>query len=172
MTGKNIGDLLNYRQGHLGLVPGRLRADRQRRTASRSAAAKHENIGKIEVQDYVPHHDPFQYYKSTSNPKHLTPTSEAEIGKTDRANHNYDISDFFLTLKHGNLPSVSFLKPPAYEDAHAGLLRPARRAAVAGHHDRPDREVTGLVLDRHRRHLRRLRRLVRPPGVADPERLK
>ncbi|HET7017339.1 MAG TPA: hypothetical protein VFI65_25685 [Streptosporangiaceae bacterium] len=42
------------------------------------------------MQDYVAHHDPFQYYKSTSNPKHLTPTSEAAIGKTDRANHNYD----------------------------------------------------------------------------------
>ena len=72
----------------------------------------------------MPHHDPFQYYKSTANPKHLTPTSEAEIGKTDRANHNYDISDFFLTLKHGNLPSVSFLKPPAYQDAHAGCSDP------------------------------------------------
>jgi hypothetical protein len=42
--------------------------------------SEHENIGGIEVQDYVPHHDPFQFYASTANPQHLPPTSEAAIG--------------------------------------------------------------------------------------------
>jgi phospholipase C len=76
------------------------------------------------VQDYVPHHDPFQYYKSTSNPKHLPPTSEAAIGRTDQANHQYDLSLFGDTLKDGNLPAVSFLKAPAYQDGHAGYSNP------------------------------------------------
>ena len=123
MTGKNVGDLLNAAKVTWGWFQGGF-APTGTKKGFALCGTEHENIGKNEVQDYVPHHDPFQYYKSTANPKHLTPTSEAEIGKTDRANHNYDISDFFLTLKHGNLPSVSFLKPPAYQDAHAGYSDP------------------------------------------------
>ena len=61
---------------------------------TRCAAPPPENIAGATVQDYVPHHDPFQYYKSTANPKHLPPTSEAAIGHTDQANHQYDISLF------------------------------------------------------------------------------
>jgi phospholipase C len=123
LTGKNVGDLLNAAKVTWGWFQGGF-APTGTKNGFAVCGTQHENIKKIEVQDYVPHHDPFQYYKSTANPKHLTPTSEAEIGKTDRANHNYDISDFFLTLKHGNMPSVSFLKPPAYQDAHAGYSDP------------------------------------------------
>ena len=72
----------------------------------------------------MPHHDPFQFYKSTANPKHLPPTSEAAIGHTDQANHQYDISDFYETLKDGNMPAVSFLKAPAYQNAHPGYSDP------------------------------------------------
>ena len=83
------------RQGnHLGLVPGRLRADRdQLGAASRSAAPSSTNIGGVSVTDYSPHHNPFEYYKSTANPKHMPPSSEAAIGHTDQANHQYDLSD-------------------------------------------------------------------------------
>jgi len=72
----------------------------------------------------VPHHDPFQYYKSTANPKHLPPSSEAAIGHADQANHQYDLSLFYDTLKDGNLPAVSFLKAAAYQDGHAGYSNP------------------------------------------------
>jgi phospholipase C len=70
--------------------------------------------------DYVPHHDPFQYYPSTRNPHHLRPSPDtaAQIGKTDQANHQYDIRDFFNALKNGNLPAVSYIKPPKYQNAH------------------------------------------------------
>ena len=56
MTGKNIGDLLNPPRSP---GAGSRAASRRpvRRTASRSAAPA-QNIGKNEVQDYVPHHDP------------------------------------------------------------------------------------------------------------------
>ncbi len=123
LTGKNIGDLLNAAHVTWGWFQGGF-APTGKRGAFAVCGAEHENIGKVEVQDYVPHHEPFQYYRSTANPKHLAPSSEAEIGKTDRANHNYDVSDFFQTLSHGNMPSVSFLKPPAYEDGHAGNSDP------------------------------------------------
>ncbi|MBV9553910.1 MAG: alkaline phosphatase family protein [Alphaproteobacteria bacterium] len=76
--------------------------------------------------DYVPHHEPFQYYASTRNQHHLRPSPDTpeEIGRSDQANHQYDTSDFFNALSHGNLPSVSYLKPPKYENAHPGNSDP------------------------------------------------
>ena len=76
--------------------------------------------------DYVPHHDPFQYYPSTRNPHHLRPSPDtpSQIGKSDQANHQYDIGDFFNALKAGNLPAVSYLKPPKYQNAHPGNSDP------------------------------------------------
>jgi phospholipase C len=82
------------------------------------------NIGGATVTDYIPHHEPFQYFTSTANPHHLPPSSIANIGKTDQANHQYDISDFFAALAAHNLPAVSFLKAPAYQDGHAGYSDP------------------------------------------------
>ena len=36
--------------------------------------------------DYIPHHEPFQYYASTANPHHLTiPTDGARPGHARRA---------------------------------------------------------------------------------------
>lgn len=70
--------------------------------------------------DYNAHHSPFQYYASTRNPHHLPPTSVATIGKTDQANHQYDLLDFFAAVKHGNMPAVSFLKAINRDDGHPG----------------------------------------------------
>jgi phospholipase C len=78
------------------------------------------------TEDYVPHHDPFQYYPSTRNPHHLRPSPDtpSQIGKSDQANHQYDISDFFGALTTGNLPAVSYIKPPKYQNAHPGNSDP------------------------------------------------
>lgn len=46
------------------------------------------------------------------------------IGKTDRANHEYDLTDFWTALNQNNLPAVSFLKAAAYQDGHAGYSDP------------------------------------------------
>jgi phospholipase C len=93
--------------------------------------------------DYIPHHEPFQYYASTANPHHLPPASLSAIGtdtqtfaggapQFDTANHQYDTSDFNSLLgaiNHGylspdRLPALSFLKAPGYEDGHAGYSDP------------------------------------------------
>jgi phospholipase C len=76
--------------------------------------------------DYVPHHEPFQYYPSTRNPHHLRPSPDkpSQIGKSDQANHQYDINDFFSALNNGNLPAVSYLKAPKYQNAHPGNSDP------------------------------------------------
>jgi phospholipase C len=74
--------------------------------------------------DYVPHHEPFQYYPSTANPHHLPPSAIEKIGRCDQANHQYDLSDFWAAADAGHLPAVSLLKPPAYQNAHAGYSDP------------------------------------------------
>ncbi len=74
--------------------------------------------------DYVPHHEPFQFYASTRNPHHLPPTSVAAIGTTDQANHQYDTSNFFQALSAGSLPAVSFIKAPYAYNAHPGNSDP------------------------------------------------
>ncbi len=76
--------------------------------------------------DYSAHHQPFQYYTSTRNPHHLRPSPDtpSQIGKSDQANHQYDINDFFSALKAGNLPAVSYLKAARYQDAHPGNSDP------------------------------------------------
>ncbi len=75
-------------------------------------------------KDYIPHHEPFQYYASTANPGHLPPSAVAMIGRADQANHQYDLADFWAAVDAGNLPAVSFLKAPAYQDGHAGYSDP------------------------------------------------
>jgi phospholipase C len=98
--------------------------------------------------DYIPHHEPFQYYPSTANPHHLPPASLSAIGRDtqsyvngvpqfDTANHQYDMSDFdalVAAIQHDQLPpsalpAVSFLKAPGYQDGHAAYSDPADEQA-------------------------------------------
>jgi phospholipase C len=124
MTGKNIGDLLNTRHVTWGWFQGGFAPTGTTSTGLPQCGAEHENISGAEVADYSPHHNPFEYYKSTANPDHLPPSSEAAIGRTDQANHEYDLSDFYKTLQDGNMPAVSFLKAAEYQDGHAGYSDP------------------------------------------------
>ena len=48
----------------------------------------------------------------------------AEIGHNGRANHQYDMTDFYAALNAHNLPAVSYLKAPKYQDAHPGNSDP------------------------------------------------
>jgi len=72
------------------------------------------------IQAYVPHHNPFMYYQHMANSHHLPPSSAANVGKTDQAQHQYDLSLFFDALNNGRLPAVSFLKAPRALDGHPG----------------------------------------------------
>jgi len=74
------------------------------------------------VNDYIPHHEPFQYFPGTKNPHHLAPTGL--VGTTDQANHQYDLQDFFSVLSAGQLPAVSFVKAKAVNDGHPGNSDP------------------------------------------------
>jgi phospholipase C len=93
--------------------------------------------------DFIPHHEPFQYYASTANPHHLAPQSLATIGtdtqtvragvpQFNTANHQYDMGDFdslVAAISRGqlsadHLPALSLLKAPGYQDGHAGYSDP------------------------------------------------
>ena len=118
--------------------------------------------------DYIPHHEPFQFYASTANPHHLTiPTDGAgqdtlaglqEIGTDTQSyvngvpqfntpNHQYDTSDFdqlVAAIGDGEvapsaLPAVSFLKAPGYEDGHPGYSDPEDEQAFV------TREIDSLM---------------------------
>jgi phospholipase C len=126
MSGQNVGDLLNARGVTWGWFQGGFRPTTAYAGSGTYAVcgATHTNIGSASSVDYSPHHSPFQYYASTSNPHHLPPSSVAKIGYTDQANHNYDLTDFNTALAAGNLPAVSFLKAAEYQDGHAGYSDP------------------------------------------------
>jgi phospholipase C len=133
---KNIGDLLNAKGIAWGYFEGGFKPTARRPDGNAECGATH-NIGAAvggtgktgalpfgTKPDYVPHHEPFQYYPSTANPHHLPPSSVDKIGNGDQANHQYDLSDFWAAADAGHLPSVSFLKPPAYQNGHAGYSDP------------------------------------------------
>ena len=103
-----------------GFVPGQGTPP----TTAQICSQTHQNVGGNTVVDYNPHHEPFQYYASTANPMHLPPTSVHMIGRNDQANHQYDIADFWAAADDGNLPQVSYLKAPDYQDGHAGYSDP------------------------------------------------
>jgi phospholipase C len=123
MSGKNVGDLLNAKNVTWGWFEGGFKPS----AATNGKAvcnSSHTNVGGASVTDYSAHHEPFQYYASTANPHHLAPSSVSAIGTTDRANHQYDLSDFWAAANNGQLPAVSFLKAAKYQDGHAGYSDP------------------------------------------------
>jgi phospholipase C len=124
MSGKNVGDLLNAQNVTWGFFQGGFKPSSKTPDGLPICAAAHMNVAGASVSDYIPHHQGFQYYKQTSNPHHLPPTSVQMIGQTDQANHQYDLSDFFAALAAGNMPSVSYLKAAAYQDGHAAYSDP------------------------------------------------
>ncbi len=160
MSGKNIGDLLNsagltwggFMAGfNLSLINPNGTTGCHRTTTS--------TVTNVTSADYIQHHNWFQYYASTSNPRHLRPSSTARIGYStqsdgvtaDPANHQYDIDDFYAAVKAGNYPSVSFLKAPAYQDAHAGYSDPLDEQAFIAEvvnflQQQPDWSSTAVII--------------------------
>jgi len=126
MGGKNIGDLLNDAGISWGFFSGGFDLTLTNTNGTTGCARSTTSaVTGTKKADYIPHHQPFQYYASTANPKHTRPTSVQMIGlQGDAANHQYDIHDFFDAIKAGNFPAVSYLKAPGFQDGHAGYSDP------------------------------------------------
>ena len=130
LTGQNIGDQLNAKNVTWGWFQGGFGATTPATsTTSAVCGSTHTNIGGATVSDYSAHHDPFQYYASTANAAHTAPASAAEVGHNGQANHQYDLSYFYNSIKDGNLPSVSYVKQAEYQDGHAGYSDPTDEQA-------------------------------------------
>jgi phospholipase C len=132
MSGQNVGDLLNRKNITWGWFQGGFTPSSFSNGNPVCNVTSHDNIANSPSQDYSEHHEPFQYYASTSNPEHLSPTSVSQVGISDPSttpagqaiNHQYDLSWFNAAVKNGNMPAVSYLKAPEYEDGHAGYSDP------------------------------------------------
>jgi phospholipase C len=135
LSGRNIGEMLSERGVTWGWFETGFDLTKKNPNGTTGCArSTYSNVTHLTFHDYIPHHQPFQYYKETSNPAHLRPTSVSLIGKdSDRAHHQYDVDDFFVAVKAGNFPSVSFLKAPAYQDGHAGYSDPLDEQAFLVH---------------------------------------
>jgi phospholipase C len=126
MGGPNVGDLLTAANVSWGFFSGGFdlgvtNADGST-GCSRSTTSAVTNVKKL---DYIPHHQPFQYYTSTANPTHARPHNIEQIGQNgDGANHQYDSHDFFDALRLYHLASVNYIKAPGYQDGHAGYSDP------------------------------------------------
>jgi phospholipase C len=127
---RNVGDLLNASGLSWGWFQG----------GFANCNSIHEASDGSVKQDYIGHHEPFQYFPSTQNPTHLPPSSPAMVGLTDQAKHQYDLSALFTInnvpgttsrtyditgFQPGvTLPAVTFLKAPGFLDGHAQYSDP------------------------------------------------
>lgn len=123
VSGSHIGDLLNAKGISWGFFQGGFKP-----TAivngKAVCGAKHTGSDGLAKGDYIPHHEPFQYFAQSTNQHHVRPSSVANVGQSDGAKHQYDSSDFFAALDAGNFPEVVFLKAPGFQDGHAGYSDP------------------------------------------------
>ena len=128
LQGPNVGDLLNAKGISWGFFQGGFDLTKVNPNGTTGCHRTHPASGNVGTKvDYIPHHEPFQYYLSTANLTHARPNvppSQYGTSADTAANHQYDSDDFFAALSAGNLPAVSFLKAPGYEDGHAGYSDP------------------------------------------------
>jgi phospholipase C len=127
---RNVGDLLNASGVSWGWFQG----------GFINCNSIHKASDGSVKQDYIGHHEPFQYFASTQNLTHLPPSSPAMVGFTDQAKHQYDLSALFTVNSVSGatsrtydvtgfqpgvkLPAVTFLKAPGFMDGHAAYSDP------------------------------------------------
>ena len=122
-TNKNIGDLLTAKGISWGWFQGGFTPSSVTSGVAACSTTTNRIDGTPETA-YSAHHNPFEYYKSASNPHHLPPTSVTEIGHDGQANHQYDLSWFATAAMAGDLPAVSYLKANRAQDGHPGNSSP------------------------------------------------
>jgi phospholipase C len=104
-AGKNVGDLLNAKGITWGWFQGGFAATGVDAHGLAVCGQHHSGLAGDDAVtqssngDYIPHHEPFQYYASTVNAHHVR-------------------------LNEGRLPAVTYLKAGAYQDGHAGYSDP------------------------------------------------
>jgi len=135
----NVGDLLNAKGITWGWFQGGFAATTVSNGIAACTSIHKASDGSVK-QDYIGHHEPFNYFPSTQNLHHLPPSSPGMVGQTDQANHQYDLSSLFvinsisgpasrtydiLGFEPGvTLPAVTYIKAPGFMDGHAQYSDP------------------------------------------------
>ncbi len=132
--GKTVGDLLNAKHITWGWFQGGFAPSSYAPITGYAVCGQnHSGLAGNDATnpqnssdgDYIPHHEPFQFFPTTLNAHHVGPANPYAVGVDgDATKHQYDTSDFSAALSVGNLPAVTFLKAPAYEDGHPGYSDP------------------------------------------------
>ena len=136
---KNVGDLLNAKGLTWGWFQGGFAATTVTNGIAACSSIHKASDGSVK-QDYIGHHEPFNYFPSTQNLHHLPPSSPGMVGRTDQAKHQYDLSSLFtinnvsgassrtydiIGFRPGvTLPAVTYLKAPGFLDGHAQYSDP------------------------------------------------
>jgi phospholipase C len=132
-SGKSVGDLLNAKnitwgwfQG--GFAPTGVDAQGHAICGQHHAGLAGDdgtNPQNSSDGDYIPHHEPFEFFPSTLNAHHVGPSNPSLIGQSaDGTHHQYDVSAFWTALGEDRLPAVTYLKAGAYQDGHPGYSDP------------------------------------------------
>jgi phospholipase C len=131
VAGKNVGDLLNAQNITWGWFEGGFAPTGFDASGRAICGAHHVGLAGDDAVtqssdgDYIPHHEPFQFYTSTQNLHHVQPSDPSLIGaSSDGTNHQYDLSAFWTALGKDRLPAVTYLKAAAYQDGHPGYSDP------------------------------------------------
>ena len=173
LTGRNVGDLLTaanvtwgWFQGGFTRTPdGKCSTSHPLESFDRAVGVD-PRTDPLKFQDYVPHHNPFQYFASTANPLHLPPTSVAMVGKTDQANHLYDITWFWQAARRGEPARRVVPEGARLPERASRQLEPARRADLPGRDLEPAPAASRVAQHGRDHRRRRLGRLVRPRDAA------
>src|SRR5271154_1681540 len=122
---QNIGSLLSAKGISWGWFQGGFTPTTPAAgNAKAVCATKTNRIDGTPEAAYSAHHNPFQYYQSTSNMHHVAPSSLSEVGHDGQANHMYDLSMFKTAALANGLPAVSYLKANRAQDGHPGNSSP------------------------------------------------
>ncbi|MGA8143593.1 MAG: alkaline phosphatase family protein [Candidatus Acidiferrales bacterium] len=122
-TNLNIGNLLSAKGISWGWFQGGFTPSAVVNGVAQCKTTTNRIDGTPETA-YSAHHNPFEYYLSTSNPHHTPPKNVSEIGHDGQANHQYDLSWFQKAALAGNLPAVSYLKANRAQDGHPSNSSP------------------------------------------------
>ncbi len=130
-SGKNVGDLLNAKNISWGWFQGGFAATGVDANGHAICGQHHVGLAGDDAVtqssdgDYIPHHEPFEFYASTLNAHHVGPSDPKLIGQSsDGTHHQYDVSAFWTALGEDRLPAVTYLKAGAYQDSHPGYSDP------------------------------------------------
>jgi phospholipase C len=135
----NVGDLLKGKGITWGWFQGGFAATTVSNGIAACSSIHMASDGSVK-QDYIGHHEPFNYFPSTQNLHHLPPSSPGMVGQTDQANHQYDLSSLFVINNVSGpgsrtydimgfqpgvtLPGVTYIKAPGFMDGHAQYSDP------------------------------------------------